>query len=61
MINQKNEGVMCIYVAIGQKRLDCSVATELAAHKALEQIIVTASASDSAAFRISRRMQVCVG
>ncbi len=53
MINQRSEGVICIYVAIGQKTSRIvQVATELAEHKALSHtIIVAASASDSAAYQ----------
>ena len=53
IINQKQEDVICIYVAIGQKTSRIAqVATELAHHKAMgHTIIVAASASDSAAYQ----------
>ncbi len=50
IINQKNTGVICIYVAIGQKTSSVvSLATELAATGAMDYtIIVSATASESA-------------
>ena len=50
IINQKNENVICIYVAIGQKNSSVvQLANELAANGAMEYtIIVSASASESA-------------
>jgi F-type H+-transporting ATPase subunit alpha len=50
IINQKNTGVLCIYVAIGQKSTSVvQLANELAKAGALEYtIIVSASASESA-------------
>ncbi|HUD19630.1 MAG TPA: F0F1 ATP synthase subunit alpha [Patescibacteria group bacterium] len=53
IINQKEEGVICIYVAVGQKTSRIvQVATELAEHKAMAHtIIVAASAADSAAYQ----------
>ncbi len=53
IINQKNENVICIYVAIGQKKSRIvQLAAELAEHKALAHtIIVAAAASDSAAYQ----------
>ena len=50
IINQRNTGVICIYVAIGQKNSSVvQLANELAAHGAMEYtIIVSASASESA-------------
>ena len=50
IINQKNEGVICIYVAIGQKNTSVvRIANELARSGAMEYtIIVSASASESA-------------
>ncbi|MBE6624674.1 MAG: F0F1 ATP synthase subunit alpha [Ruminococcaceae bacterium] len=50
IINQKNTGVLCIYVAIGQKSTSVvQLANELARAGALEYtIIVSASASESA-------------
>ena len=50
IINQKNTGVLCIYVAIGQKNTSVvQLASELAAAGAMEYtIIVSASASESA-------------
>ncbi len=50
IINQKNTGVICIYVAIGQKNSSVvQLAGELAANGAMEYtIIVSASASESA-------------
>ena len=50
IINQKNTGVICIYVAIGQKTSSVvSLATELAAAGAMDYtIIVSATASESA-------------
>ena len=43
------------------KTSDCSVATELAAHKALEQLSSLRPQAIQLHFNISRRMQVCVG
>ncbi len=53
IINQKKEGVVCIYVAIGQKTSRIAQLVEaLKKHKALAHtIIVAASASDSAAYQ----------
>jgi F-type H+-transporting ATPase subunit alpha len=53
IINQRTEGVICIYVAIGQKTSRVAqVATELERHKAMDHtIIVAATASDSAAYQ----------
>lgn len=53
IINQKNYGVRCIYVAIGQKASTiASVVRKLEEHGALENtIIVAASASDTAALQ----------
>ncbi len=53
IINQKHENVICIYVAIGQKKSRIvQLAAELAEHKALAHtIIVAAAASDSAAYQ----------
>jgi len=53
IINQKTEGVICIYVAIGQKTSRIAqVATEFKEHGAMAHtIIVAASASDSAAYQ----------
>ena len=50
IINQRNTGVICIYVAIGQKNSSVvQLANELAANGAMEYtIIVSASASESA-------------
>ena len=50
IINQKNTGVICIYVAIGQKRSTVAqVAETLAANGAMDySIIVAATASESA-------------
>ena len=50
IINQKNSGVLCIYVAIGQKNSSVvQLANELTAAGAMEYtIIVSASASESA-------------
>ncbi len=50
IINQKNSGVICIYVAIGQKNSSVvQIANELMANGAMEySIIVSASASESA-------------
>ncbi len=50
IINQKNTGVLCIYVAIGQKNSSVvQLANELALNGAMEYtIIVSASASESA-------------
>ncbi|MEK9143184.1 MAG: F0F1 ATP synthase subunit alpha [Patescibacteria group bacterium] len=53
IINQRREGVICIYVAIGQKTSRIAqVIADLTAHKAMEHtVVVAASASDSAAFQ----------
>lgn len=53
IINQKNTGVKCIYVAIGQKASSiANVVRKLEEHDALDHtIIVAASASDSAALQ----------
>ena len=50
IINQKNTGVICIYVAIGQKSTSVvQIANELIKNNAMENtIIVSASASESA-------------
>ena len=61
IINQKNENVICIYVAIGQKKSRIvQVAAELEARKAMgHTIIVAASASDSAAFQYTAPYAGC--
>ena len=53
IINQKGTGVYCIYVAIGQKQSTVNnIVQKLAEHDALKHtIIVSASASDSAAMQ----------
>ena len=53
IINQRKEGVICIYVAIGQKTSRVAqVIAQLSRHKALEHtIVVCASASDPTAFQ----------
>jgi len=53
IINQKNTGIKCIYVAIGQKASSiANVVRKLEEHGALDHtIIVVASASDSAAMQ----------
>ncbi|MDP1722926.1 MAG: F0F1 ATP synthase subunit alpha [Candidatus Gottesmanbacteria bacterium] len=53
MINQKKEGVICIYVAIGQKTSRIAgVVGDLTRHKAMDHtVVVAASASDPAAFQ----------
>lgn len=53
IINQKKEGVICIYVAIGQKTSRIAqVVSDLTRHKAMEHtVVVAASASDPAAFQ----------
>lgn len=53
IINQKKEGVICIYVAIGQKTSRIAqVVSDLARHKAMEHtVVVAASAADPAAFQ----------
>jgi F-type H+/Na+-transporting ATPase subunit alpha len=53
IVNQKSEGVICIYVAIGQKTARVAqVVTELSDNKALDHtIVVAATASDSAAYQ----------
>ena len=53
IINQKKEGVICIYVAIGQKTSRVAqVIAELEKHGAMDHtVVVSATASDSAAFQ----------
>jgi len=53
IINQKNTGIKCIYVAIGQKASSiAAIVRKLEEHGAMEHtIIVAASASDSAALQ----------
>ncbi|MEK7544289.1 MAG: F0F1 ATP synthase subunit alpha [Patescibacteria group bacterium] len=53
IINQKKEGVICIYVAIGQKTSRIAqVVGELARHKAMDHtVVMAASASDPAAYQ----------
>ncbi|MBI4066344.1 F0F1 ATP synthase subunit alpha [Candidatus Gottesmanbacteria bacterium] len=53
IINQKKEGVICIYVAIGQKTSRIAqVVGDLTRHKALEHtVVVAATASDAAALQ----------
>ncbi len=53
IINQKNTGVVCIYVAIGQKRSSvAALVRKLEEHDAMgHTIIVAATASDSAAMQ----------
>ena len=53
IINQKNYGVKCIYVAIGQKASTiANVVRNLQEHDALDNtIVVAASASDTAALQ----------
>src|SRR5690554_2820540 len=53
IINQKNSGIKCVYVAIGQKASTISsVVRKLEEHGALENtIVVAASASESAALQ----------
>jgi len=53
IINQKKEGVICIYVAIGQKTSRIAqVVSDLTRHKAMEYtVVVVASAADPAAFQ----------
>lgn len=53
IINQKNKGVICIYVAIGQKESTVAeVVATLQKHGAMEHtIVVMAAASDSAAMQ----------
>ncbi|MGM0481019.1 MAG: F0F1 ATP synthase subunit alpha [Pseudomonadota bacterium] len=53
IINQKNSGIKCVYVAIGQKNSTISaVVRKLEDHGALENtIVVAASASESAALQ----------
>ncbi|ATZ73204.1 F0F1 ATP synthase subunit alpha [Idiomarina sp. X4] len=53
IINQKNSGIKCVYVAIGQKNSTISaVVRKLEEHGALENtIVVAASASESAALQ----------
>lgn len=53
IINQRKEGVICIYVAIGQKTSRIAqVVGDLARHKGLEHtIVVAASASDPASLQ----------
>lgn len=53
IINQKNEGVICIYVAIGQKTARVAqVIADLEKHNAMEHtIIVSATASDPVTYQ----------
>lgn len=53
IINQRREGVICIYVAIGQKTSRIAqVISDLTTHKAMEHtVVVAASASDPAALQ----------
>lgn len=53
VINQRKSGIVCIYVAIGQKASRVAhVVSDLARHKALDHtIIVSATAADPAAFQ----------
>lgn len=53
IINQQSEGVICIYVAIGQKTSRVAqVTAELAQHKALDYtVVVAATAADPAAYQ----------
>lgn len=53
IINQKDTGVICVYVAIGQKASSiASVVNKLEEHNALDHtIVVASSASDSAALQ----------
>ena len=53
IINQKNSGIKCIYVAIGQKNSSVAgVVRKLEEHGAMDHtIVVSASASDSAAMQ----------
>ena len=53
IINQKKEGVICIYVAIGQKQSRIAqIVAELQKHDALSYtVIINASASDPVAFQ----------
>lgn len=53
IINQRREGVICIYVAIGQKTSRIAqVVADLGRHKAMDHtVVVAASASDPAAFQ----------
>jgi F-type H+-transporting ATPase subunit alpha len=53
ILNQKGQGVKCIYVAIGQKQSTVAQTVEtLRAHGALEYtVVVTAAASDPAPFK----------
>lgn len=53
IINQKKEGVICIYVAIGQKTSRIAqVVGDITRHKAMEHtVVVAASASDPAAYQ----------
>lgn len=53
IINQKNTGVVCIYVAIGQKASSvASIVRKLEEHGAMDHtIVVVASAADSAALQ----------
>lgn len=53
IINQKKEGVICIYVAIGQKTSRIAgVVGDLTRYKAIDHtVVVSASASDPAAFQ----------
>jgi F-type H+-transporting ATPase subunit alpha len=61
IINQKNEGVTCIYVAIGQKASSINnVVRKLEEHGALANtIIVAASASESAALQFIAAYSGC--
>lgn len=61
IINQKDQGVICIYVAIGQKTARIAqVAAELEEHKALgHTVIVAASASDPAAYQYAAPYAGC--
>ena len=60
MLNQKGKGVICIYVAIGQKASTIAkLVNTLKTHDAMDYTIVMAStASDPAPFSILLRMQV---
>ena len=57
IINQKGKGVICIYVAIGQKRSSvASIVSELEKNGAMEySIVVAATASDANAIKIILR------
>ena len=56
IINQKNSGIKCIYVAIGQKQSSiANVVRKLEEHDAMKHtIIVAASASDARLDAVSR-------